>query len=231
MPCCENPPTPPAPAARGTSVGSGHRHRLRNFASTLLVLGVTLGLLSAAAHATQIGFAMTDLADSPGGGDLWEARYQLAAFDGDAGSLLSIRFDAEDTHALETAALADLGPQWTVLTPIQPEPLLGSDGRFELLLAVPVPALPIEWVVRFQWQGASPPAAQAFEVFDAQFAITEIGTTLAVPEGGTGLLVLAGILLLLCRRVLPQAGSHSQKDPAPAPNPFRDAGATLPRRS
>jgi len=166
--------------------------RVRQRVRAIGVLGASI-LVAAPVAAISIRYAVTDLADTRPGEDLWRYEYTVDAFPFDAGYGFSIGFEPGATVHLEESPTAP-DPAWDVIT-LQPDPLLPAEGLFDALALVDSPPVATLFAVTFVWNGAGPPGPQPFVVYDPGFHTVESGTTV-VPEPGTGLLVAAGLGLL-----------------------------------
>ena len=179
-----------SPDLDSRSLRSGSRAASRILAA--LVLAVGLAGVAPEARATSILFEAQDLDDGGGTGDLWRIEYRVDGLAVGPGHRLSIRFAPESAAALVDLTGAVAG--WDLLV-LQPEPLLGSDGRYERVLLGGA-SFPAVFAVQLVWLGPGAPGPQAFDVFDPAFAVVETGFTVPVPEPGT-LLLVGGPLLLL----------------------------------
>jgi len=168
---------------------------------------VCLVLAPAAAQATSILYAATNLAEALGADDLWQYDYTLESFDHSGAShTLAILFPWESVIAIEVP-LPAVGAEWTSVVvglespyALQPDPLLSSDGSYNAELQFATPTLPASFSVQFTWQGSGVPESQGFEVYDSGFNLVESGTTAPVPEPGTAATLLLGLALLAGHR-------------------------------
>lgn len=163
------------------------------------VSAMLLGLTATASHATRIDYTVFSKGNS-----LWEYEYELTqddaalSFDG-----LSIYFDAQ--RALVTAFYTPLGWQGMF---VLPEPTIPADGFLDLVHTdgpVPPGIHRFTAVVRYE-QGT--PGAQAYDLYlSAPFFFVSTGFTQTVPEPGTWMLLLSGLVALRTRRPRPPAAA------------------------
>ena len=171
--------------------------RLRRGRTVLALTAAVLLAGAGPAAATRVAYQAVDLPDE-GGQDLWRYDYFVSEASFGAGEGFSILFPFAETAALApiaTGADAD----WDVLA-LQPEPLLASNGRYDAQALGAGATLVFPFSVRFAWSGAGSPGSQAFEVYDASFAVVESGFTVPVPEPASALLLGLGLAGLAGRR-------------------------------
>lgn len=216
LPLSGSEPTPVAADSSTHPAGPGHvrlmrpahRPRLRrclaHLQCLLLALAMVVAVVVAGGDASALPLAPVqivaepvDLADAAAGEDLWLFRYTVSGFDASIAAGLSIFFDDATTSALDPSGLAPAA--WDVLV-LQPDPALQADGLFDALALFPPgsPSGPLE--VAFVWSGVGAPGAQAFALYDGDFATIASGFTTVVPEPGSALLVMAGLACLGLRR-------------------------------
>jgi hypothetical protein len=174
----------------------------------LLIPLVVAGLLglgpgAGVAQAVLITFEVTDLADTTPGEDLWRYSYVVTEFSPGENLAFETLFDISLYRALEDPPPGVGG--WDILT-LQPDPLLPDVGRYSALALADGASLAEPFLLTFVWLGGpgTAPGIQPFEIVefdvDGNFIATlETGFTTpatprAVPEPGTLVLALAGLL-------------------------------------
>jgi len=184
---------------------------------TVLGLMALTTLLLAPLHtatATVIKYEAIDLPDVNSGEDLWQYRYQVSQFNFPQEWGFDIFFDLADSYLAGDLLepLLPPTPDWDVL-PIQPDPGLPDNGRYDAMAVVDNPSLNGCFTQTFIWHGQGPPGAQRFEVFNA-FQVQALGTTtpanftcpaVAAPEPGVFWLLGMGLLGLVWSRTKQQA--------------------------
>ena len=170
----------------------------------LLVIAMVLALSTANAFALPIVYEVNNLA-----GDRWEYRYDVTNDPANTFAIeeFTVYFDL---GLYDTLQVGNTPTGWDALV-VQPDsgfppgPGLG-DGFYDAL-AVAVPGIaPGDSVggfsVQFTYLGTGTPGAQFYEIVDPEtFEPLQSGaTTTAVPEPGSLLLLVAGLLILIGTR-------------------------------
>lgn len=143
------------------------------------------------ASSAVISYTAVDVSDVTVGEDLW--RYDYAVSGASFGSFegFSLRFDPALYGALEDPPVSPSG-DWFVSV-VQPDAGLPADGIYNALALVDGASLADVFSVSFVWLGTGTPGAQAFELYDDSFSVTETGRTRApgvsVPEPAAVLLL------------------------------------------
>lgn len=167
----------------------------------LLVLATFLVFPMGSAHAINIYYEATDLADTTTGEDLWQFSYTVSdhTFAADTGFTIYFALGLYDLlDPFPTAPNAD----WSVLT-WDPDPSIPDDGAYDAYAWNDNASLNDPFTVSFVWLGPDTPGAQFFDVYDGfTWEILDSGETIAatpVPEPatmfllGTGLAGLVGL--------------------------------------
>lgn len=177
------------------------RRRTRNRWLGAALAGSALVGAAGPALALRIAYAATDLADV-GPEDLWQYDYFVTEGPLDADSGFSVVFPVGEALAL-TPLATSADTAWDVIA-IQPEPLLASDGLYDARASVDAATLAFPFSVQFHWIGTGRPGSQEFRVYDSDFAITETGATVPIPEPAAAALLALGLAGLAGRRGAPR---------------------------
>ena len=159
----------------------------------------------ATADAATITFVATDLADVLPGEDLWRYEYVVSGFDFLENQGFSIEFDDSLYSDLEDPP-PPVSPDWDIIS-LQPDPGVPAPGLYDALALTDHASLGQTFGLTFVWLGgaAQVPGAQPFTIsqFDAAGALLGVldsGSTAAVPEPSTMLLLGSALALSRLRR-------------------------------
>jgi len=161
-----------------------------------LALFVVLAAMSAEAGQVEISYNLSDL-----GGGRWEAEYSVSNVSlGLAVEEFTLYYDYGKYANLAAVTASPLADGWDEVV-AQPEPLLHDAGMYDALTlgaGIGIGETVSGFAVRFDWLGQGGPTYIPFEVVDPDTFQT-LATGTAMPEPGTGAMVLMGALAL-CRR-------------------------------
>lgn len=172
-----------------------------NWPQLLFLLLISLPL---SASSLEIFFELTSL-----GGNDYRYTYMPSGHLLLAGQEIAIEFPA-DSYGSISNGLPDDSPGWDLLL-LQPNSPPGAPGFYALLATVDGPFGPPAFSVDFTWIGAGMPGAQPFtliaydpDTFEflevLQTGVTQSDADPLIPEPGTALLLLSGVLITVLGR-------------------------------
>lgn len=150
-----------------------------------------------ATRADDIVYEAIDLPDVTPGQDLWRYNYFVSGFSFQANQAINIVFDRSLYSGLEDPP-PPVNANWNVFV-LQPDLMLPDDGSYNALALVNAPSLDNIFSVSFVYLGSGTPGSQFFNIiqFNPQggfVGILQSGNTSPVPEPGTVLLLLSGLI-------------------------------------
>lgn len=166
----------------------------------LLVVSIPLG-----ASTLEVYYSTTSL-----GGSDYRYTYTLRNYTFQAGEELAIAFSTDQYGSISNGSPIG-SPEWDLLLfDIGFPP--GAPGIYSLFALVDSPDTSVTFAVNFTWIGAGMPGAQPFSLnaYDPdtfeflevlQTGFTQSDADPVIPEPGTALLLLSGVLLTALRRV------------------------------
>lgn len=195
------PSTAPGPAP---DMRSAARRPGWSLAAVVVAFAAAMTFGACAARAEiQIFYETENLQDVVPGQDLWRYTYLATGRAFETAYGFQVYFPWE---SYGTVALIDF-PQdaWDVLA-FSPDSALGLPGSMTAAARQSLPATPWQFVVDVVWLDITVPrpGSQRYELLDPNFvALDPPGAlgTLVVPEPGAGLLMLAGLAVLVARSI------------------------------